>query len=184
MEYNIFVTRDHAYALLAAARLYTAALGSAMQDAIWGFFYSYEEEILMKCTKCGSEIPEEAKFCPVCGTPASAGADNTRQTGQQFQGGGQQYQQQWNGQAGFNPNNVPPEYKPISMWGYFGYELLFSIPIVGLIVLIVFSFTHKNVNVKNFARSYFCYLIVILIIIAILGGIGGCAAAMTASEFY
>ena len=24
--------------------------------------------------------------------------------------------------------NIPYEYKPISMWGYFGYELLFSIP--------------------------------------------------------
>ena len=22
--------------------------------------------------------------------------------------------------------NIPEEYKPISMWGYFGYELLFS----------------------------------------------------------
>ena len=25
--------------------------------------------------------------------------------------------------------NIPDEYKPISMWGYFGYEILFSIPI-------------------------------------------------------
>ena len=26
-----------------------------------------------------------------------------------------------------NDKNLPYEYKPISMWGYFGYEILFSI---------------------------------------------------------
>ena len=25
-----------------------------------------------------------------------------------------------------NTNNVPEEYKPISMWGYFGYEILWT----------------------------------------------------------
>ena len=44
-------------------------------------------------------------------------------------------------------NNLPPEYRPISMWGYFGYEILFSIPIVGFILLLVFSFGGtKNVS--------------------------------------
>ncbi len=60
---------------------------------------------------------------------------------------------------------MPSEYKPISMWGYFGYELLFSIPVVGFIVLLVFAFGGSgNVNVKNFARSYFCLFILILIL--------------------
>ena len=64
--------------------------------------------------------------------------------------------------------NIPAEYAPISMWGYFGYELLFSIPVLGLIFLIVFAVSAKNVNLKNFARSYFCYLIIVLIICAII----------------
>ena len=34
--------------------------------------------------------------------------------------------------------NIPDEYKPISMWGYFGYEILFSIPIIGFIFILVF----------------------------------------------
>ena len=68
--------------------------------------------------------------------------------------------------------NIPEEYKPISMWGYFGYQLLFSIPCVGFILLLVFSFGGtKNVNLKNFARSYFCYIIVVSIIIASLLGL-------------
>ena len=58
-----------------------------------------------------------------------------------------------------NPS-VPKEYEPISMCGYFGYEILFSIPVIGLICLIVFSIGAKNVNKKNFARSYFCYTII------------------------
>ncbi len=64
------------------------------------------------------------------------------------------------------------EYKPISMWGYFGYEILFSIPLIGLILLIVFSLGGtKNVNLKNFARSYFCYTIIVLILIGILAAV-------------
>ncbi len=73
------------------------------------------------------------------------------------------------------PENIPEDYRPISMWGYFGYELLFSIPCIGFILLIVFSVGGtKNVNLRNFARSYFCFLIVLLILAAIfaVSGIG------------
>lgn len=70
-------------------------------------------------------------------------------------------------------NNIPEEYRPISMWGYFGYELLFSIPCVGFILLLVFSLGGaKNVNVRNFARSYFCYLIIVAVLVGILVSTG------------
>ena len=36
--------------------------------------------------------------------------------------------------------NIPSEYKPLSPWAYFGYNLLFSIPFVGFIMMIVFAF--------------------------------------------
>ena len=61
-------------------------------------------------------------------------------------------------------NMIPEEYRPISMWGYFGYEILFSIPVVGFICLIIFAIGAKNVNKKNFARSYFCYTIICLVV--------------------
>lgn len=65
--------------------------------------------------------------------------------------------------------NIPYEYKPISMWGYFGYEILFSIPIIGFIVLLVYAFGGtRNINLKNFARSYFCLFIIAMIIFIIL----------------
>ena len=71
------------------------------------------------------------------------------------------------------PDNIPEEYRPISMWGYFGYELLFSIPCIGFILLIVFALGGtKNVNLRNFARSYFCFLIIVVILILILAATG------------
>ena len=32
--------------------------------------------------------------------------------------------------------SIPDDYKPISMWGYFWYQILFSIPVIGTIILI------------------------------------------------
>ena len=67
------------------------------------------------------------------------------------------------------PDNIPEEYRPISMWGYFGYELLFSIPCVGFVLLIVFAAGGaKNINLRNFARSYFCFLLIAVILVLIL----------------
>lgn len=57
---------------------------------------------------------------------------------------------------------------PISPWGYFWYNVLFAIPIVGFIFLLVFSFGADNVNLKNYARSFFCGLLISLIILGIL----------------
>ena len=75
--------------------------------------------------------------------------------------------------------NIPDEYNTISMWGYFGYELLFAIPCVGWICLIVFALGGtSNVNLKNFARSYFCFLI-LAVILGLIGFllVGGITAA-------
>lgn len=85
--------------------------------------------------------------------------------------------------------NIPEEYKPISMWGYFGYELLFSIPCVGFILLLVFAFGGtKNINLKNFARSYFCYFIIIAAIttitVLILIALGGFATVVERVKTY
>ena len=142
----------------------------------------------MFCPKCGTEVSDDKAFCPECGNPLKSQAQQTsgvqQAAGAQQAFGGQQTagaQQSWqatgaqNGarphpQVQFQSDTVvlPDEYKPISMWGYFGYEILFSIPIVGFIVLIVLSINGKNQNVKNFARSYFCFTIIVLILLVIL----------------
>ncbi len=154
----------------------------------------------MFCPKCGTEVSDDKAFCPECGNPLksqaqqNSGAQQTAGAQQASEGqqtaGVQQSWQATGAQNGARPHPqvqfqsdtvvLPDEYKPISMWGYFGYEILFSIPIVGFIVLIVLSINGKNQNVKNFARSYFCFTIIVLILLVILlvtvAGAGASAA--------
>lgn len=72
---------------------------------------------------------------------------------------------------------VPAEYKPISMWGYFGYEILFMIPIIGWIFVIIFALTAANINLRNFARSQFCVLIIWIVLVLIIS-VSGAFGAM------
>lgn len=67
---------------------------------------------------------------------------------------------------------IPENYQPISMWGYFGYQILFAIPLIGWIIVIILALTGDNINVKNFARSQFCVLIIWLILFLILAATG------------
>lgn len=153
----------------------------------------------MFCSNCGNEIEDGNLFCQSCG--ASVGAEKFGGESQNSNMGYQQnnmnqnagYQQSnMNQNMGYQQNSVDlrymaptsgapvnpnMDYTPISMWGYFGYELLFCIPLVGFILLLVFSFGGtRNINLRNFARSYFCLLIIAVIIavivFAILAGSG------------
>lgn len=128
-------------------------------DIIRRAFYNKSDsmEAIMICKKCGYENEDGAKFCSRCGEPFDAEGEN-----------------------------VSEAYQPISMWGYFGYELLFNIPVAGFILLIVFSFGGtKNINLRNFARSYFCFIIIVAILLVIFfGAILGAVGASTASNAF
>lgn len=147
----------------------------------------------MVCKHCGTQNPDSSTFCQGCGaklggsgTAGSNGAGGNNSYGGNTGGyGGNNggFQGGYNQNSNFNrvqvPNtaSIPEEYQPISMWGYFGYEILFSIPLVGFILLLVFSFGGtKNKNLKNFARSYFCFTIVVIVLsIIFLGSTLGAA---------
>lgn len=60
------------------------------------------------------------------------------------------------------------QFKPISSWGYVGYTLLFSIPLVGLVLLFVFAFSDRNINRRNYARSFFCWFLIGIIISVVI----------------
>lgn len=80
-------------------------------------------------------------------------------------------------------NHIPSEYKPITPIGYIGYQLLFSLPIVGLIFLIIFAVGGtNNINVKNFARSYFVIYLIAIILIFILVFFFGINSSNTTNE--
>ena len=63
------------------------------------------------------------------------------------------------------------KYRPIGAWGYFGYNILFSLPVVGFICLLVFCFSDSNINRRSYARSFFCATLLALIVIGIIVGI-------------
>lgn len=121
----------------------------------------------MYCDNCNREIPDDSKYCPLCGAkmrPRRESYGQPRRDSQPIYYQPLQYTE----------DTIPEEWKPITMWGYFGYELLFCIPVVGFILLLVFSFGGtQNHNLKNFARSYFCLLIVLAIAAVVIGGIVG-----------
>lgn len=103
------------------------------------------------CMNCGKEYPDSEEYCPYCGIKK--------------------------GETGLHAKTVKnekgsipkaSEYRPISMWGYIGYELLFLIPVAGFILMIVLSIVPENRNVKNFARSCILWLIIAIVIAVIL----------------
>ena len=118
----------------------------------------------MICRHCGATVRDGAQFCGVCGKSldmydATVRAAPSAPPVQPAPS------------VVVTPvinNTVPPEYRPISAWGYFGYSLLFAIPLVGFICLIIFSFDDSNINRRNFARSHWCALLIALIFLLIM----------------
>lgn len=81
------------------------------------------------------------------------------------------------------------DYTPLGAWSYFLYNLLFSIPLVGWIIALVFAVGGTNrINLRNYARSYFCVLLIAVvlafIIIAIVFGVVGTEAFRYSSHYY
>lgn len=67
-------------------------------------------------------------------------------------------------------DDLPPELRPLSPWAYFGYEILYALPVIGWIFLICHAIGAQNVNKRNFARSFF----VIYLLIAFFWGLAAC----------
>lgn len=104
----------------------------------------------MFCEACGNPISAEDVFCPVCGKKASSVPDVKKQIEDRP----------------YIENYIPGmDYNPIGMWGYFGYSILFGIPILGFIMTLVFALGGtRNINLRNYARSMFCLDIIIGVI--------------------
>ncbi len=113
------------------------------------------------------------------------------------------YQQQYGGYqpAHVNTQNVQAQYNNyqaspandenmapvVSAGKFFGLTLLFSIPVVGFIMLIVMSFAPQNKNIKNYARSYWIFVAIILvlaIIVAILAVLGVVSVGSMLGGYY
>ena len=78
---------------------------------------------------------------------------------------------------------LPEKYRPLGAWAYFGYSILFLVPVIGWVFMAVFALSDSNLNRRGFARSFFCFWIVLLIFAAVMAATllagSGISAAMT-----
>ena len=152
----------------------------------------------MRCTSCGAELPEGTTFCTSCGAKVAT-AQPTQPSydpNQNFQqpvnsnqntyaGYNQPYQQQIQPMTmqQFPQMTTMEDTTPISPWGYIGYNILFSIPIVGLVMLFVYSFgSNTNVNLKNYARSFLLMMLIVVIIYVVIAIFFGAVIAGVANS--
>ena len=150
---------------------------------------SFNEPII--CSSCGASNTEGA-FCVNCGTALSAAPEQpavnqpvySAPPVQQYQAPVMPPTPQYQAppvapaapaeQPTIIVNNIKNyntkwDYSPVRPWGYFGLNLLFGIPLVGLIFLLIFSFGGtKRINIRNYARSFFCSLIIAAILVILL----------------
>ena len=105
----------------------------------------------MNCPKCGIEVEEGIKFCANCGANLSVEQVNKNHAEPKAAPATPPptyYAPKPVYTAPVKPT-IPAEYTPVGAWGYFWYNILFSIPVVGFIFLIVFSFSNGNLNRRN-----------------------------------
>ncbi len=121
----------------------------------------------MTCKKCNANLELGAKFCPVCGAeveessipaaenltppvaPVVAPIINLSEKKE------------------ITEADLPEKFKPLGAWSYFWLSILFTIPVVGFIFLMIFTFNDGNRNRRSFARSYWCGLLIVAIIFSV-----------------
>lgn len=72
----------------------------------------------------------------------------------------------------FEQQYLPEAYRPLSPWTYFGLSILYALPLVGWAFLIAHAVASRNVNKRNYARSFFCIYILAAVLILLLSFAG------------
>lgn len=116
------------------------------------------------CKNCATENPDGANRCQNCGELLEGAMDHMAANGY---GNSVPYGTAYN----YAPKVViiPEENRALSMWEYLLYQILFSLPTIGFIITLVFCFGGtKNINLKNFARSFLClYLLCVILVVVV-----------------
>ena len=115
----------------------------------------------MKCPYCLSDVEKGQNYCDVCGRELPQSVNHNPHNYSK----NEHYPQH---HRSFEVT-IPRQYEPISAWGYIGYQILFAIPFIGIILLIVFALSNENINRRNFARSYFCVVLLVILAIVLFG---------------
>lgn len=140
------------------------------------------------CPSCNALNNDTSKFCEVCGTalevaqtaettvlsdaPETVVLNEPNENAAPQQAAQPQYQappvQPTFAQPMYPINEamLPVEYQPVSVGAYIGYGLLFSIPVIGFIMLLITAFgSGKSKSLQNYARA----ILIMYIIGAVIG---------------
>lgn len=133
------------------------------------------------CTKCGFENADTSTFCVSCGEPIVEESPVVEQepvvqqvppvvnTVPQYQPQQPTYAPAYVAPAAITEDMLPHELKPVTAGEFFGYTLLFGIPLVGFIMLFVVAFgsSYKK-SLRNYAKYYLILYLVMTIIMVVI----------------
>lgn len=89
------------------------------------------------------------------------------------------------GYAPINENMLPEDYRPVTVWQYVGYSLLFSVPIIGFIMVLVTAFgSDKSISLRNYAKSYLVWLAISVVLMFVMFFFMGMFVAILESSPY
>ena len=123
------------------------------------------------CTVCFNEIPDNEDTCKICGTKFEATEAPAPQAAPvvTYAAVPQQPVYAYAPVVNAQPQDPPAT---VGVGSFFGLNILFNLPFIGFIFVIVMSFAPKNNTLKNFARSYLIWHIIIAAIISTIAIIG------------
>ncbi len=96
------------------------------------------------CKECKKQFDEDFLFCPYCASKLS-----------------DKCEPEYIAAEDLAPEDLPYRLRPLGAWKYVAYGLLYAVPVVGWVFLIVNSTgASANINKRNFARSYWAWLLI------------------------
>lgn len=122
----------------------------------------------MICTNCGNMLDNNAKFCGVCGTPVQVQPTPQPVAQPQYQQPQQTYTYNNHQQMGGYPQQGG---SVMSVGSYIITFIITSIPIVGFIMILVWSFgSNTEPNKKNLARALLIFMLIGVLFYIIFAG--------------
>lgn len=124
----------------------------------------------MYCRKCGAEVKNNGRFCPSCGAEVKRSNNlNQPKQHQEIVVKSQVIENDYQ-----NPVSDKGDMdKVMGVFSYVGLFWLSSIPIIGIVLIIIWAMNSSNKNKTNYCRAIIVnWLIAVVLVIIFWGSLG------------